>query len=49
MQAAVQNVRAAPAARCTARRSLAASGSRAVAVRRVQLAQRLRAAQVGLV
>ena len=47
MQTAVQNVRAAPAARCTARRQLAASGSKAVAVRRAQLVQRLRAAQVG--
>lgn len=47
MQSAVQSVRAAPAARCTARRQLAASGSKAVAVRRAQLVQRLRAAQVG--
>lgn len=43
MQRAVQSVKHAPAARCTARRPLAASSSRVVAVRRVQ---RLQAAQV---
>ncbi|KAI7840150.1 hypothetical protein COHA_005933 [Chlorella ohadii] len=42
MQRAVQSVKHAPAARCTVRRPLTASSSRAVAVRRVQ---RLQAAQ----